>query len=151
MPSLIGRCGGGGGLSPQEGEYGTFGAATIPAGTTAAFDWHHYSGAALLDLTTPSNPAVITQGVYAVSVTVSSASLWTPGVAYGVQITASTVTLGPVVNTGNVPTDTLVRPMSATLTWQMAVGDYFVAFGSNFDSADKLMGFTATVQLIGTY
>ena len=151
MPSLIGRCGGGGALSPQEGEYGTFGAPTIPAGTTQAFDWHHYAGASLLDLTNPSNPAVITRGVYAVSLTVSPAGVWTAGVAYGCQLTASTVTLGPVVNTATVPTDTLARPVSATLTWQMDVGDYFVAFASNFDSADQIMGFYAQVQLIGTY
>lgn len=70
MPSLIGRCGGGGGgLSKFNGQY--FGNTTGPITTGAAgfLTWNTLqTGDAALDISTPSAPTVTRTGYWAVSV-----------------------------------------------------------------------------------
>jgi len=67
-----------GGLDPDYGYYDTVGV-TVGVSSSGLDSWHYHSGAALLDLTDPTNPAFIGRGAYAVTGTASFDGGWTSG------------------------------------------------------------------------
>lgn len=66
MPSLLSRCGGGGSLASQQGLY-TADGGSIASGGNGDGSWALSLGDALLDLTTPTLPTVLADGLYIVS------------------------------------------------------------------------------------
>lgn len=64
MPSLIGRCGGGGSFSPKQGVYNAPNQSVPSGGSFGDAVWTYQSGDAVLDLTAPAQPAAVATGLY---------------------------------------------------------------------------------------
>lgn len=55
-------------------------------GSSAYMSWEHVSGSSLLDLSAPTDPVILTSGIYAVSVTVFPSDAMTVGGAFAVVL-----------------------------------------------------------------
>jgi hypothetical protein len=64
MPSLLGRCGGGGSFAPLQGFYNAPNQSVPSGGSFGDAAWAYLFNDAVLDLTNPAQPAVIATGLY---------------------------------------------------------------------------------------
>jgi hypothetical protein len=68
MPSLLGRCGGGGSFSATQGVYNAPNQSVGSGGSFGDAAWTYVSGDAVLDLSTPALPAAVATGLYLFSI-----------------------------------------------------------------------------------
>jgi len=150
MPSLIGRCGGGGGLAPDMAQYDSSSFSVASFGSRT-FDWIYVSGTALLDLSTPTAPTPATQAVYWVGVNYQGDAPWTAGAALDCVLSSSNGA-GQVIETYAIADVNTTRPLGALgLVAKMTTADAFRAQVTNLDGAARNVSCRMFVQLIGTY
>lgn len=151
-------------ISRLTGEIELFGSVVLPGreilsgnptavgnGASAALTWNTKdSGSALLDLTTPDAPKIVTAGVYAVTVTVTPAAITAAGY-YTVSLAldssgddASVSTTSPasaIANTAPV--------ISCGLTYFVPAGGVIAVTVGNFDGANSVnFSLAAVVQAL---
>lgn len=150
--ALLSRCGGGGGgLSNKLGVYNSA-AVSTPSTTPVQATWVYQLGDALLDLTTPNQPSVVTQGVYFIGMSFSGGGTWTVGAAMQGKISC---THGGGCLGIDFPTADILdrRPRGfAAITTPISPGDSIFAFLDNRDTANRDVEMdSVTVCLIGTF
>lgn len=69
MPSLLSRCGGGGSITPQQGQYNSALTPITSGGGFGDASWLYVAGDAVLDLTNPALPLAAATGLYLISAT----------------------------------------------------------------------------------
>lgn len=125
-------------------------AVNVANGAAKTFTWAYVLGSALLDLTVPTAPTIVTAGVYAISVCAHPSADLTAGGAWELELSPDTDIGLPPTALGTAAAST-ARPrpyITVGMTWYLPAGTAIYAYAHNYDgAATRTFGiFDAMVQ-----